>query len=99
LPENHPCSRLHGHNYIVILDLQSEHLNSIGFVVDYRSLDAAKEWIDETFDHQHINDQVPFNPSAENLAAYIYYELREEFPWLVAVTVKETNKTAARFQP
>ncbi len=40
LPEQHPCSRLHGHNYEFEVVLQSAELDSVGFVRDYRELGA-----------------------------------------------------------
>jgi len=42
LEEAHPCSRLHGHNYIVEIELCSGDLDRRGFVVDYRDLSELK---------------------------------------------------------
>ena len=36
-PRQHPCSRDHGHNYIVEVDLAAPILSPVGFVVDYRA--------------------------------------------------------------
>lgn len=60
LPAWHPCARLHGHNYVVILELSAEDsgLNEVGFVRDYRELDAFKKWMDTTLDHRHLNDSM-----------------------------------------
>ena len=38
LPETHQCARLHGHNYIVKVELSSTTLNDHGFVRDYNEL-------------------------------------------------------------
>ena len=35
LPENHQCYRLHGHNYILKIELQSKDLDTYDFVLDY----------------------------------------------------------------
>ena len=32
-----PCSRLHGHNWIVVVEVSSEHLNKEGMVVESTS--------------------------------------------------------------
>jgi hypothetical protein len=40
LSADHPCSRLHGHNYEVEMILQSSVLDAVGFVRDYRELAA-----------------------------------------------------------
>ena len=38
LPDDHQCAQLHGHNYIVIVELASTILNRNGFVRDYGEL-------------------------------------------------------------
>ena len=53
LPEDHQCYRLHGHNYIIKVELQSEELNEYDFVQDYGELKKIKIHIDEKFDHRH----------------------------------------------
>lgn len=99
LPETHPCSRVHGHNYVVAVELCSIGLNSVGFVVDYRALDDIKAFIDGTLDHQHLNDVLPFNPTAENMAKYFYEYFHHLHPEVSAVEVSETPKTNARYEP
>ena len=54
MPDDHPCARLHGHNYVVVLELQGEALNPYGFVRDYLELKAFKDYIDDTLDHRHL---------------------------------------------
>jgi len=97
LPAGHPCLKLHGHNYVVIVELQTDFVDQTGFVVDYRKLDPIKQYLDSKFDHQHLNDIVEFNPTAENLAAHLYGTFKRTFPMLSAIIVKETPKTAARY--
>lgn len=43
LPQEHPCSNLHGHSYQVIVAFCSSELNKVGFVIDYRDLDIFKQ--------------------------------------------------------
>jgi 6-pyruvoyltetrahydropterin/6-carboxytetrahydropterin synthase len=40
LPPDHPCARLHGHNYEVEIVLEKRDVDAIGFVRDYRELSA-----------------------------------------------------------
>jgi 6-pyruvoyltetrahydropterin/6-carboxytetrahydropterin synthase len=58
LPSWHPCARMHGHNYVVVLELSArrENLTEVGFVRDYRELEAFKKWMDDTIDHRHLNE-------------------------------------------
>ena len=97
LDENHPCSRLHGHNYIIVVKLAGE-LNEIGFVQDYRELDSIKKWIDKTLDHRHLNDIFKFNPTAENMAKFIYDKFVIKYPLIVSVSISETPKTWATYE-
>jgi 6-pyruvoyltetrahydropterin/6-carboxytetrahydropterin synthase len=102
LPAGHPCGRIHGHNYIVVLELRAadDELNEAGFVRDYRELDKFKRWVDETIDHRHLNDVMNgLNPSAEHLARWIFDRWRPDYPELSAVRVSETPKTWAEYRP
>lgn len=100
LPDNHPCSRLHGHNYVVTVHLCSEELNPQGFVRDYNELKIVKDYIDYKLDHRNLNDiMAPLNSSAENIAKMLYDKFKHQLPELYAVEVSETPKTSAIYEP
>ena len=100
LPPEHPCARLHGHNYQVEVEVQSCCLDDRGFCqLDYRELDGFKAWIDETLDHRHLNDVLPIRPTAENLARHLYDIARQSSPYISAVRVSETPRTWAEYRP
>ncbi len=100
LHADHPCSRLHGHNYVVTVHLRSKVLNQHGFVRDYTELKVVKEYIDTHLDHRNLNDILaPLNSSAENIAKMIYDEFKPQIPELYAVEVSETPKTSAIYEP
>ena len=99
LPEDHPCSRLHGHNYVITIHLKSETLNEYGFVKDYKSLKAVKQFIDENFDHQLLNGRISGPPTSENIARLFYEKFKPEIPELYAVEVSETPKTSCIYEP
>lgn len=99
LPSEHPCSRLHGHNYKVIVQIEGRVVEP-GFVVDYRELDDIKQFLDTQWDHRHLNDMVGFNPTAEHMASFLADRIagdlssRENITY-VEVSVSETPKTLA----
>lgn len=96
VPDWHPCARLHGHNYVVILALSSEELNDMDFVRDYGVLDKFKRWLDDTIDHRDLNEVLhPMETTAENMARYFYDKWKHVFPELFSVSIKETPKTSA----
>jgi 6-pyruvoyltetrahydropterin/6-carboxytetrahydropterin synthase len=90
---------VHGHTYTVIIELSDVKLNEVGFVLDYRKLSIVKEFIDQALDHKDLNDFLTFNPTAENIAKYLYELFKPQIPQLSAVSVKETPKTLARYTP
>ena len=99
MPEGHPCGRLHGHSYTVIVELSSPNLDEHGFVQDYGKLSPIKEYIDAYLDHRHLNDVLMMNPTAELIALHLYEAFKLDFPMLKSISVKETAKTIARYEP
>ena len=99
VPEGHPCGRLHGHNYVVELILQSETLDKVGFIVDYNDLKPFNDLIQNELDHRHLNDVLPGSTSAEHIAKYLYLKARAMWPQVIAVKVSETAKTWAEYRP
>ncbi len=99
------CENVHGHNYRVLARLQGENLDAIGLLCDFKDIKAWLREIGESLDHQFLNDLEPFqkvNPSAENLARYIFERLQErirQIPGvsLERVTVFETDATSASY--
>lgn len=98
--QNHPCARLHGHNYEVTVELQSATLNDKGFVKDYLELAALKTYIDEVLDHRHLNDVLGDDcVTAELLAKHLYDWCHDRWAEVSAVSVNETPRTWAEYRP
>src|SRR5262249_21088716 len=80
VPADHPCARLHGHNWTVTLYLAAEEVDARGFVVDFFDLTPFRRMLDERFDHRHLNDVVDFSPTSENLARHLHDAARADWP-------------------
>lgn len=100
LPDSHPCARLHGHNYIVKVELQCEELDENGFVIDYHDLAPLKAYIDDELDHRHLNEVFGHEGmTAEFLSKALYDWCKMRWHQVSAVMVSETPKTWAEYRP
>ncbi len=99
------CENLHGHNYKIEVYVSSNNLNSQGMVMDFKELKKYLNEVVSKLDHQYLNDLSFFqenNPSAENIARFIYKKLKEKLPDRVSVDKvicwEEENSGAAYFE-
>lgn len=95
VPEGHKCSQLHGHSYTVQVILESDVLDDRGFVRDYGELSVIKEFLNNNFDHKYLNEVMPYEPTAELIAFYLFEQFKPSFPELSMVAVSETENTSA----
>lgn len=95
---DHPCARLHGHNYLVELILCSSQLDENGFVVDFGDLAPFGDYLKERLDHRHLNDVLPCRPTAEEIAKHLYGVAYQHWPFCtITVRVSETPRTWASY--
>ena len=91
VPAKHKCGRLHGHSYQVEIHIQGQVSESSGMVLDFADVKAAFQPLLDRLDHYYLNDiEGLSNPTAENLAVWIWDRLKPALPELCMVLVKET---------
>ncbi len=95
------CENLHGHNWQVEVCLNSEKLNENEMVADFRELKEKLTKILENLDHKYLNEILSFSPTSENIARYIFKQLKKDFKKegcrLSAVSVKENEDVEAEY--
>lgn len=91
LPYPSKCAQLHGHNWIITVFCKAEQLNESGMVVDFS---AIKERIRQQLDHQNLNEVLPFNPTAENIAKWVC----DQTPYCYRVEVQESIGNIAIYE-
>jgi 6-pyruvoyltetrahydropterin/6-carboxytetrahydropterin synthase len=73
----------HEHNWVVTAYVSSDRLNTVGVVMDFNRLKAAIDRVAAKFDNVLLNSSGCFdgdNPSAENIARYVYEKLEPQLP-------------------
>ena len=85
------CANLHGHNWIVTVWCKSQTLDANGMVMDFTHI---KSQVQEKLDHKFLNDVVPFNPTAENIAKWVCWLI----PHCYRVSVQESEGNVATYE-
>lgn len=94
------CARVHGHNFEIAIVLKKEDLDSFGMVADFRKIKTKLKEVIGRFDHQNLNAIPPFDkilPTSENIASFIYRELKGSLPELYQVKVSEQKGVSATY--
>ena len=97
LPDTHKCTRLHGHNYTMVVECKSETLDATGFIIDYFDLKFIKDYIDKHLDHRLLNDVLPFNPTVENMCKHFFEIFSAQCPQICKIGIRETPTTYATY--
>lgn len=98
------CRRLHGHNWKLEVEVSATELDELGMAIDFKAIKTIARKVTDELDHRYLNEIEPFNeinPTAENMAAYIYRRLSEELNEprvkVSAVTLWETERACVRY--
>jgi len=99
------CEELHGHNWKVEVSTEAKKLDKIGMVLDFKDLKRELNKVLEKLDHKCLNDVAYFsaaggkkaNPTSENIAQYIYQNLKSAVKNLKSVTVWENHNSCASY--
>lgn len=91
VPEGHKCRRLHGHSFRIEIHAAGDLDPRLGWVMDFADLKAAFQVIEDQLDHRCLNEVAGLeNPTSENLARWIWQQLKPAMPLLSKVVVRET---------
>lgn len=85
------CENLHGHNWVITVSCRARELDANGMVVDFTQV---KEKIHGYLDHGNLNELLPFNPTAENIARWIC----EQIDNCYRVEVQESEGNVAIYE-
>ncbi|NOQ94812.1 MAG: 6-carboxytetrahydropterin synthase QueD [Methylophaga sp.] len=98
------CSRMHGHNWKLEVEVTASALNEHGMGMDFKTIKTATRELAKKLDHRYLNDIPPFdtvNPTAENIAQYFYQHLSNtlniDTAKISGVTLWETDRACVRY--
>ena len=94
----HPgkCRNLHGHSYRLDVSVEGP-LDANGVVLDFDTLqDVVRTEVIDVWDHRDLNEVLE-NPTAENIAVWIFVRVKKTLPQLFGVVVYETKDCYAEY--
>lgn len=97
VPEGHPCGRMHGHGFEVLLHVD-QNLGTEDLAMDFDRL--AELWTPLHLELHHgcLNDLPGLeNPTSERLAAWLWERLKPVLPILSWMTVYETTTAGCHY--
>ena len=99
VPTGHKCARLHGHSFQVRVSVDGPVGDRTGWVMDFAELKEAFRPVHDQLDHRYLNEIAGLeNPTSENVARWIWRQLRPSLPGLAEVEVRETCTTGCIYR-
>ena len=100
LPAAHKCSRMHGHTYMVTVEIGGPLDPGLGWIVDYAVIAGVWAEINGIVDHRVLNE-IPGleTPTSEVLALWLFRRFDVAAlgtAQLEAVTLHESSTTSCR---
>jgi 6-pyruvoyltetrahydropterin/6-carboxytetrahydropterin synthase len=95
----HKCANVHGHSYRVEIFLTGPVNPATGWLVDFALIDDGWDDLFARLDHRFLND-VPGleNSTCENVAGYVWKNMKERLPEVSAVRVWETHDSSCTYR-
>lgn len=92
------CSRLHGHNYRFFVGIEGDVDPGSGMIADFGDVKRiVQEHVLARVDHQNLNDVLD-NPTAENIARWIWEALDGKLPGLREVRLYELPDSCVTYR-
>ncbi len=93
-----PCFRMHGHNYKFFVAVEGEVDPASGMIADFGEIKRiVGELVLAKVDHRVLNDTLE-NPTAENIARWIWETLQPSLPGLAEVRLYEIPDSCVTYR-
>ena len=97
---NHPgkCRRLHGHSYRLFVSIEGGVDPETAMIMDFDDLSrVVNECVIQRVDHHFLNDLIPLS-TAENIAVWIWDQLKPALPILSQIELFETHDSCVIYR-
>lgn len=99
VPATHKCHRMHGHSYRLELQLEGPVDPKTGFVIDFFDVEKVFGPVLDQLDHHTLNDIEGLeNPTAENIAVWVWDKVKHLLDNVSSVKVFETPFCWAEYE-
>ncbi len=99
VPDGHKCKRMHGHSYRVRVHIRGTPGGPQKWVMDFADVKRIVSAVLDRLDHRVLNE-IPGleNPTAEQIARYLWRELTPGLPGLSKIVLRETAKAGCIYR-
>ena len=96
----HKCRNIHGHTYRLVIYLEGEPDEHLGWVADFAEIkETVKTEVLNMIDHKLLNEIDGLeNPTCELLCIWIWGRLKMHFPTLKRIELNETPTSGAIYE-
>lgn len=95
----HPCGRLHGNSFRVLVRLDGPLDPHLGWVMDYNDLDAVVAPVLAQLDYKYLNEVAGLtNPTTENIAQWIWRKISSGVKGVVTIELHETDRRSCIYR-
>ncbi len=91
-PQARPYARLHGHSFVMEVEIAGDPDPEAGWVVDFGDVEEALQKLRDKLDHRLLNEVEGLErPTLENICQWAAARLQADFPGLTAVRVSRPS--------
>jgi 6-pyruvoyltetrahydropterin/6-carboxytetrahydropterin synthase len=91
VPLEHKCRNMHGHTYRLVVFINGKPDKHLGWVMDFSDVKNVIDPIVDRVDHHVLNDIEGLeNPTCENIAIWLWNQIKPELPALSRLELHET---------
>ena len=98
-PPDHKCRRLHVHSFRFDVIVEGEVEPEKGYLIDYGDIKKVVDPIVRRLDHYYLNEIAGLsNPTSENLAKWLWDQIKPVLPLLAEIVVHETCTSSCQYR-